>query len=475
MYWIGWMAYFAVNVGLIYVIWWAIFADRPRGRRRCPKCWYNMSHSPGMTCAECGFTGEREEELFRTRRRYGYAVIGLLVCVVSIGVVYDRVYQDGVARIMPTKALIMAMPLSGDAQSDLMREIDRRARSDTLSDFEWSMLLRRSARGDWWARPPGDAWISKYGVYIDRWRGMFIEHVEHSDGSRQRVLSDRERLLFRIPLRMEAKTREQWPTDVEASVQIAATSWWPVGTDLRLRIRPDLEAAPITTLVRSNEAVRFGSIAAPLTTLPPGRSAIRLAVDIERRVKDVDDDWRRIETRKIQLHTEAAGVAHDLIEPRDEAAVTATLQQIFSGRIVAWDAGRSPVRFQYAPQHSYTSRLEDMAIGVSVLLFREDELARHLRIWWKAGGDPAQYSPQAARERNLGWEIVFEDEQLLLSLAPDDDRWSMLVRGDPTAALRAGQAETYWSSEFTVPVRMIYGGERANDPDWWVESIVHPE
>lgn len=475
LYWLGWLAYFAINVGMIYFIWWAIFADRPRGRRRCPKCWYDMSHSPGMTCAECGFTAERESDLFRTRRRFGLACIGLLVCLVTIGGVYDRIYQEGITRLMPTKALILTIPLVDDARSDVFQEIDRRVRAQSLSDFEWSMLLRRSARGDWWARPPADDWVYKYGVFVDRWRGIFVEHVERSDGSSKRVLTDRERMLLQIPVRLEVRTREKWPTDAPASVQLNAASWWPVGTDLRLRVRPHLNDAPVTTLVRSNEAVRVGSMAIPLATLPPGRSVIRLDVDVERRVQGVDDEWQHIETRNIELHTEAAGVMHDLIEQRDAEELAMMMRRIFTGRVVAWERGQSPVRFQYAPQHSYTSRTEDMAIGVSVLLLHQGQLARHLRIWWKGGSDPPWQYGSAARDRNLGWEIVFEDEQLLQSVTPESDGLEVIVRGDPVAALRAGDVEAYWSGEFTVPARVLHAGERADDPDWWVESIEYPE
>lgn len=32
----------------------ALLWDRARGRRRCPKCWYDMSGVDSLRCPECG-------------------------------------------------------------------------------------------------------------------------------------------------------------------------------------------------------------------------------------------------------------------------------------------------------------------------------------------------------------------------------------------------------------------------------------
>ena len=61
----------AVNAGAVYVAWWALFKDRSRGRRRCPRCWHDLDYTPGMTCGECGFVARNEDDLATTRRRWG--------------------------------------------------------------------------------------------------------------------------------------------------------------------------------------------------------------------------------------------------------------------------------------------------------------------------------------------------------------------------------------------------------------------
>lgn len=48
---------------------WSLAGDPSRGRRRCPRCWYDMAGG-GMECPECGRRADGEREFFRTRRRW---------------------------------------------------------------------------------------------------------------------------------------------------------------------------------------------------------------------------------------------------------------------------------------------------------------------------------------------------------------------------------------------------------------------
>ena len=65
-------------IGLVFLagltLVWALLVDwliqRLRKRRRCPRCWYNLSHTPGLTCSECGYTAARERKLFKPRRHW---------------------------------------------------------------------------------------------------------------------------------------------------------------------------------------------------------------------------------------------------------------------------------------------------------------------------------------------------------------------------------------------------------------------
>jgi hypothetical protein len=70
------------------VIWLAFFSDRSKGRKRCPKCWYDMNAAPppGLTCSECGHVCKSTAQLHKARRRWRPVVWGALACLLTFGV-----------------------------------------------------------------------------------------------------------------------------------------------------------------------------------------------------------------------------------------------------------------------------------------------------------------------------------------------------------------------------------------------------
>lgn len=63
-----------------FVIWflWGL-GDRSRGRRRCSRCWYDMSEVPGRQCPECGREPRDEQGLFQSRRARWMAVTAIVL------------------------------------------------------------------------------------------------------------------------------------------------------------------------------------------------------------------------------------------------------------------------------------------------------------------------------------------------------------------------------------------------------------
>lgn len=54
----------------------ALYADRSRGRRRCPRCWFDLSsHGRELKCPECGRTHAHEGRMYLTRRHWKWAVL----------------------------------------------------------------------------------------------------------------------------------------------------------------------------------------------------------------------------------------------------------------------------------------------------------------------------------------------------------------------------------------------------------------
>lgn len=126
-----------------YGAWRALFRDCAKGRRRCPRCWYDMTGVSGLTCPECGRVASAERRLLRTRRhKLRFAACLLLILIGSLLPWGDRVRLHGWAAV-PTPILFAAIPFSelGDAhRTQLVLRIDK-----GLSPLEVKLLDRSLA------------------------------------------------------------------------------------------------------------------------------------------------------------------------------------------------------------------------------------------------------------------------------------------------------------------------------------------
>lgn len=83
------------------------FADRAQGRRRCPKCWYDMAALSTNVCPECGHAARHEREFFRTRRSKG--MLWLAAALLLASAIPGRVAairRGGLLAATPTPVLI---------------------------------------------------------------------------------------------------------------------------------------------------------------------------------------------------------------------------------------------------------------------------------------------------------------------------------------------------------------------------------
>ena len=136
--WTFWGSGIILGIFGLWVMYRAIFADRSRGRRRCPKCWYDMSESPEMRCPECGREALNDREFFLTRRRWK----GLWVCLVIFLAAHvlwmqPKVRRDGWASVIPRTLLILALRLPNNGWAfdglELRTQTDRSVNSSVRS------------------------------------------------------------------------------------------------------------------------------------------------------------------------------------------------------------------------------------------------------------------------------------------------------------------------------------------------------
>lgn len=162
--WVYAAAGWAVGAAGVLLLLWALFWDRSRGRRRCPKCWYDMAGVAGLRCPECGKEAKRERRLRRTRRRWVWAgtALPLLVGAVVIPQLPAMV-RNGFWSVVPTSVLVMIAPMEDQAWTTTfgattrsprilspaaasLRELIRRSENRQLSDREWRAFWRRLLR-----------------------------------------------------------------------------------------------------------------------------------------------------------------------------------------------------------------------------------------------------------------------------------------------------------------------------------------
>jgi hypothetical protein len=95
-------------MGAAYV---AVRFDPSNGRRRCGRCWYDMSATAGLKCPECGTEAPNERALFRTRRapRLAAGVVVLLAMAYAASIT-SSVVRNGPVAAVPTTAMIVGLP-----------------------------------------------------------------------------------------------------------------------------------------------------------------------------------------------------------------------------------------------------------------------------------------------------------------------------------------------------------------------------
>ncbi len=97
----------------VLVIALALFRDKARGSRRCPKCWYDMSGAATLQCPECGSVARTERDLYRPRRRWKRAGFGAALLTLALIVAAVPSYQRGWPSLLPGWLLVYVAPAQG--------------------------------------------------------------------------------------------------------------------------------------------------------------------------------------------------------------------------------------------------------------------------------------------------------------------------------------------------------------------------
>jgi hypothetical protein len=484
-----WLILLASLAGVLLfgaAVWWALYSDRARGRRRCPKCWFDMTHTQGRRCTECGYSGATEDDLRRTRRRPVVGFLALLGCAILGARGIDHIRVSGWGPYAPTPLLVRVMDAGTAGFREADQELRRRAASDAIDTATWDRILVGAADGSPGAAVGTAAWIDRHGDWVLRAAQAILAS---GDGDRTRAAQQTVlAIATRYPPEIELDPPTLWPADRSIPVGVVVREPWDVPLPIRLLVDPG-HGSPVA-FARYGAPIQQRSFTVDVAGGTPGRHEIEISFEMDRAL-DPQSPWIpgapttaraviEILGTPSDAETEAdvdAGTEADAGEvfpprvpdergtiaiavppvPVTDPEVGAIVARVFDRGAVQWEHGSLPVRITVDRRQTAIPSLTDVAIGIEVEVRRNGELGRTLELWWMGGTISS-----APNE----WEVPFVDDDVLLPPVRPEDRWELVIRGREDLALRVPGATHWWAGQLTRPLVVRSRGGMAPSRGW---------
>lgn len=369
-----------LGIAAVFVLIRALFADRPRGRRRCPKCWYDMTHTPGLTCSECGRRAKREKKLRKTRRRWMAARLSILAIFIATGLLLTpTVYRTGWYEITPTTVLILLEPGLADLNQAAFDELQERFLDDLFWDWQRNLLIG--------------------------------QHMDETSGP---------------PWNVVIETRRDWPTDVPVyafprlSVR-PGLNWLLHNTRVRLRHRDEQGREMMTSVWLFNPTTYWqGTVefAVPVATARSGGERLVFDVLFDRWDPD-DGEWAPFRTEQAAHRMRFGGSIDDYLDKLEGKEV--------EERVAAWFSCRATnSRFEWRAAGPWPFGASNV-MPVRIELRCNDDL---VRAW-----DALLPRPDQEARRLLRYELYEAKKRPFARPEYESERWSVRIQGAGGAAL----------------------------------------
>ncbi len=447
---IGWLGGALFALLMLWAMWWALFADRSRGERRCPRCWHLMDAAVGLRCSECGLQVKHERALFATRRRWRLAALALAALVA--GTVYLRftIANDGWWTLLPNRALLTMLPwlpADGDA-GDVRSELRSRLAKGLVSERDCLRMLEMVRDGDATAPAGSDLWMRTYGGWLDALRNRWAS-ADPDDALRLAATTLPPLMLMDLP--------STWPTDQSLVTINRVADWWPEGVQVRIRVAGvdglPLQPEAINDLLAYEwtraERRGFGDgFAMDFGTLPQGPQRGTLHMHWETRDRLHGDRVMASGECAVPMQIDITGPATPLAG-MDDADMQALMRQVFDSGMLRREGSAPQYAFSYRIMLTDAPELASTAFGLVVEACENGMPRRTLRVWWRGGG---------VREL-AGWDPPVEDLPRLAN-ADESPAWTLRIRGDQRIAQRAAlpingkPATQFWSGAIEVPLKV---------------------
>ncbi|MCE9620521.1 MAG: hypothetical protein K8R92_11535 [Planctomycetes bacterium] len=471
-----WIAVLLFAATSIYGLWWSIYWDRPQGRRRCPKCWHTLEDRFPFRCCECGYVTIFEKNIFRTRRRWGWAVAAIVTMLLGTVWLRDQVSMRSWWTLFPDRVVILLLPWadSADALQDIPQHLAVRLERGDMSEENALRLLAQCAGGDASAPPGSDKWRIKYEAIAATLKNS-LPHAEAS----AKFVRDLELGLNTMPPYIRLDTPEMWNAVEPVVVSARVRNWWPEDSKIELRFEsasgiPLSEEAlrrlrqeeweRVTPTLSSSTMFAFD-----LGTLPVGKHAgeIMLRWEATLPAPTPTAEARRDEgVVGIPVEIEVQAAPQPLT-PISSPEIDALVREAFEPGLLRWPSGRVRHAFQYKAYNTSSSDLEEVAFGLVVEALEDGVPRRELHVWWRGGRGGSR----------SGWKVTLEDQEAL-DRASANSHWTLRIRGDEklarrAAGLYAGPPVTkWWSGTIEMPMAVNdQSGERSGRV-WMLQRYV---
>jgi hypothetical protein len=281
-----------------FLLLWALFRDRGTHKRRCPKCWYDMSGTPSFTCAECGKTITREDSLHKTRRHWWWASLALVVMLAGVWCgVQPKVRRVGWLALVPNGVLIRGLPHFEDSKGAWWKEWTRRYEGNALSNDEISDFFDLCVGGSPDARPPSSAWVKRYGFWTAA-IGARASLAAYRPDEDLEFWNEQAHKLWNIPSNVRLSPRTSNSSSESIVFDVTFDKWWPSQAAGRVRIESKL--ADVKYQSNSIGNAEWFEILAPHS----GDETFELTLHFGYTVKNDFRNWLPLETRTLTIDRE---------------------------------------------------------------------------------------------------------------------------------------------------------------------------
>ncbi len=468
---------------------------RFRRRRRCPKCWYDMSHSPGLTCSECGFAASSEKRLLRFRRRWRYALLApLLFAGAWTSHRWPQIEARGWPAAIPTTALVSSVwyvnhpnvwytywsvaccntsngnstdpsiPLREFIAATCAHELVHRISDETPADWQCRLLSERLLEN-----------LESLDPFIGTesgWEGRYTLAALLTYGCLDRTQSDEQRERSYRLWPVWIRCRPTWPADVKVYAEVEP--WRPfVADDIHLRFSGTFPAEQLDLVLDRDYELSQYAQSGHLGPLPWSDHLSCVAhesgvgdrlihtVQITRSIEGSDTEttlssgsW----SRQLEWPIEFVPSIDDVLTPVRSVALDEAIRESFrAGLANSARFGRNgPPELLVYPEFLRNALVKhgspSFAATFTVAAYGVDVATGS--AWWNAATPGNAGGPFSSARGGLS------TIQLTYATGVDPDELfncelTLRITSNPELALRCFDADRYWQGEVEIPLRVL--------------------